>query len=435
MRGIAIGVAALIRSGALPVGTQLPAVRDLAVALEVSPATVSGAWKQLRSYRMVTGGSRRTGLWVQGDQTALRPVRYEGRGNFGQFAQIDLRLATPDVELLPDLARALVHATGCAELNSYRREVITPALEEAVHAVWPYEARAFIAANGGYDALYLAFVSGVLPGSYVAVEDPATVRTLDILDKVGVRTLPVECDDQGPIPESLVAALERKPAAFLFQPGTHATTGRRLGKERLAALSAVLQHSDALIVEDDGLWAIAPEPAFSLGDTFPERTVHVKSFSKSHGPDLRLGVISGPKKLIDQIRAYRNFRDGWTSRILQNAAAFLLRDEEAIASVQHARQTYIARATALSEALDKRKIPHTAGGLVCWIPVPSEQHALVTLASRGIAVNPGSSCGIRESAHIRVATSRLTDGYEQVADAVLACLHDPSWRGTAEHDY
>jgi DNA-binding transcriptional MocR family regulator len=434
MRGIAIEIAGLIRSGVLPVGSQLPAVRDLAEALEVSPATVSGAWKQLRSYRMVTG-SRRNGVWVQGDQTALRPLRYEGNGNFGDFVQIDLRLAAPDPTLLPDLSNALVHAARSTDLNSYRRELITPSLNEAARAAWPYEAPALIATNGGHDALYLALVSCVLPGAHVAVEDPATVRILDILDKVGARALPVQSDEEGPLPESLADTLHRKPSAFLFQPGIHATTGRQLSRKRLATLVALLKDSDTLIIEDDGLGAIASEPAVSLGKWFPERTIHIHSFSKSHGPDLRLAVMSGSGKIIDQVRGYRNFREGWTSRILQDTAAWLLKDKQSIASVQLARETYAERSAALSLALSERHIPHAAGSLATWIAVPSEQHSLITLASRGIAVSPGGPCQLREDAHIRIATGQLKDRYEWVADAVLACLQDRSPDRAAYADY
>jgi DNA-binding transcriptional MocR family regulator len=400
----------------------------------VSPATVSGAWKQLRSYRMVTG-SRRNGVWVQGDQTTLRPIRYEGQGNFGGSTLADLRTASPDPALLPDLTQALIHAARTPDLNSYQRERITPSLKEAIADQWAYDAPAFIATNGGYDAVYLALVSSVLAGAYVAVEDPSTVRILDILDKVGARSIGVESDDEGPLPESLAASLQRRPSVFLFQPGTHATTGRRISKRRLTALASVLKNTEALILEDDGLGAIASEPPMSLGRWFPDRTIHIRSFSKSHGPDLRLAVMSGPEKIIDQIGTYRNFREGWTSRILQNAAAWMLRDEQSIASVERARLTYGERRQALSDALTERGVPHTGGSLAVWIAVPSEQHALVTLASRGIAVIAGGLSQIRGTPHIRVATGRLVDKYDLVADAVLACLHDRGIQEPTGFDY
>ncbi|KQR77259.1 GntR family transcriptional regulator [Burkholderia sp. Leaf177] len=433
-RGIAVEISNLIRSGDLPIGTKLPAVRDLAAALEVSPSTVSSAWRQLRSYRMVSG-TRRNGVWVQGDQTSLRPIRYEGRGNFGPYVVKDLRLAAPDPDLLPDLSQALVQATDAPNLHSYTREIITPALVEAVTNVWPYDAPAFIATNGGYDALYLALISAVLPGAYVAVEDPATVRILDIVDKIGGRSISVECDNEGPLPESLTAALERKPAAFLFQPGTHATTGRQLTAKRLATLAALLKKSGTLIIEDDGLSFVAPKLAASLGKWYPDRTVHIKSFSKSHGPDLRLAVMSGSEKIIDQVRGYRNFREGWTSRILQNAAAWLLQNPESVACVQRAREIYFERSAAFSRALSERDVTHTAGGLVAWVAVPSEQSALVTLASRGIAVNAGSPNALTKTACLRIATGQLADGVENIADAVFAALNNSDWQGPANVDY
>ena len=62
-KGIALETGALIRSGALPVGSKLPSVRDLAYALGVSPATVSQAWSELRRHEIIGGrGSNGTAL-------------------------------------------------------------------------------------------------------------------------------------------------------------------------------------------------------------------------------------------------------------------------------------------------------------------------------------------------------------------------------------
>jgi len=50
IRGIALETSALIRAGVLPVGTRLPSIRDLAYELEISPATLSEAWADLRRH-------------------------------------------------------------------------------------------------------------------------------------------------------------------------------------------------------------------------------------------------------------------------------------------------------------------------------------------------------------------------------------------------
>ncbi|AFT90506.1 GntR family transcriptional regulator [Paraburkholderia phenoliruptrix] len=175
MRGIALEVAELIRGGKIPIGTQLPPVRDLAEAFGVSPATISGAWKHLRSFRMVDGGGR-TGTWVRGDQTTLRPARYEDFANYGESIVADLRFASPDPELLPDLRDALTQAHRLSNLHSYSRESISSELKNAVAQDWPYGECTFTAINGGYDGLHTALQLIVVPGCAVAIEDPTTLR-------------------------------------------------------------------------------------------------------------------------------------------------------------------------------------------------------------------------------------------------------------------
>src|SRR4030095_7456834 len=83
IRGIALETSALIRAGALPVGTKLPSVRDLAFALGISPATISGAWSQLRRQKIISGRGR-NGAWVSGDRFAAQPERLASSGDYGQ---------------------------------------------------------------------------------------------------------------------------------------------------------------------------------------------------------------------------------------------------------------------------------------------------------------------------------------------------------------
>jgi DNA-binding transcriptional MocR family regulator len=418
-RGIALETTALIRSGAIPVGTQLPAVRELAQALGVSPATISGAWGELRRYQVISGRGR-NGVWVSDNKFSARPVRFETVGDFGQHIVADLTAAVPDPALLPDLTEALQHGIKAPTLNSYQREPIALALRDAAAAHWPYAPEAFLATNGGYDGLQLTLQTLILPGSVVALEDPSSIRILDILDHLGAHVVPVACDDSGPLPSALRDALQRKPTAFIYQPRTHATCGVTVSATRRQELAALLHHSETLIIEDDGLGDISSQPPASLGQEFPDRTVLIVSYSKSLGPDLRLAVLSSSREIVDQIQAYRNFGARWTSRILQAAGAWMLRDPATRASVAHARQVYAARRNGLQEALRQRGITLPCrDGLCLWIPVESEQFAMVTLAARGIAVFPGTRfCINRDWQHIRVGIGLLKDNTEAIADAI-----------------
>lgn len=107
VKGIALTTATLIREGEIPVGTQLPAVRDLAEKLGVSPATVSAAWGQLKRQKVIAGKGR-SGVWVCGDRITPGPVRFEQIGNYGNVIKADLVMASPDPLLLPDLHQAMI---------------------------------------------------------------------------------------------------------------------------------------------------------------------------------------------------------------------------------------------------------------------------------------------------------------------------------------
>ena len=245
------------------------------------------------------------------------------------------------------------------------------------------------------------------------------MRILDIIEDLGAEIIPIECDAEGPLPSSLARALQKNPTAFIYQPRTHAVTGRALSRERMRELAVTLEASDCLIIEDDGVGDVSPLPPISMGDRFPGRVVHILSFSKSLGPDLRLAVLSSSTSVAKQIQSYRSFSSGWTSRLLQAATAWLLRDPESMRMVAYARSVYAERRASLTSRLGERGIDVSPGdGLCIWIPVESEQYALVTLAARGIAALPGAKCSVRAVNHIRIATGTLTDRYDLVADSI-----------------
>ncbi|MDE1157496.1 MAG: PLP-dependent aminotransferase family protein [Neorhizobium sp.] len=417
IRGIALETSALIRAGALPVGTRLPAIRDIAYELRVSPATISEAWSELRKQKIITGRGR-NGTWVSGDRFIAKPERLASSGIYATGA-LDLTMAVPDVTLLPALGQAMMAGASVEGLNSYERSRIVPSLQQAAMKRWPYQPEAMLATNGGYNAVYTTLRAMVSPGSAVAIEHPTAMRLLDILEDLGVRIVPVLCDDQGPLPQSLETALQERVAAFLFQPRLHSVTGQTVTPKRLSALGDVLEKFDTLIIEDDGIADISSATPQSLGDRFPERTVHILSYSKTISPDIRLGILSSSATIVEQIQSYRAFSAGWTSRLVQGAAAWLLEREETWATIETARTIYQQRRNALAAALKERGIETRPGsGLALWVPVVSEQFAMVTLAARNIAVNPGGKFSVLPSNHIRVATSTLSARVDEIADAI-----------------
>lgn len=420
VKGITLTTSTLIRDGQIAVGMQMPAVRELAELLGVSPATVSAAWSQLKKQKVLAGKGR-SGVWVCGNTVMPRPIRFEKIGNYGDNILADLAMASPDPALLPDLQSAMLAGIQSPQLNSYHREAISPQLLAAITPRWPYLAESWLATDGGFDAMNLIVQTLLSPGDRVVLEDPTATRLLDMLDNIGAEILPLPCDEQGPIPAALAAHLHKSPAMFIYQPRTHSTTGHTVTQQRSAELARVLANSKTLIVEDDGIGDLSRWPVWSLGYHFPERVVHVHSFSKAYGPDLRLAVLSAPGELVKRIQAWRNFGVSWTSRILQDAVAWMLTDATTQQQVKQAKDIYRERRQQLLSALKIRGLVlPDRDGLSLYIPVASEQYAMITLAARGIAAVPGERYSINTEQFIRVSTAMLPlQQLESIADALV----------------
>lgn len=428
VKGIALAASTLIRDGQIAIGMQMPSVRDLAEVLGVSPATVSAAWAQLKKQKVLAGKGR-SGVWVSGNNVTPRPIRFEKIGNYGDNIQADLAMASPDTALLPDLSSALQAALNSPQLNSYYREAISPQLLSAIQPRWPYLAEAYLATDGGFDAMNLVVQTLVSPGDRVIIEDPTATRLLDMLDNVGAEILPLACDSEGPLPAVLTTLLEKSPVMVIYQPRTHSATGHNISRGRRQALADVLATSSTLIIEDDGIGDLSVESAWSLGEVFPDRTIHVRSFSKAYGPDLRLAVLSATSNMVKRIQAWRNFGVSWTSRILQDAVAWMLEDAATQQHINVARETYRQRREKLLLALANRGLVLEArDGLSIYIPVLSEQFAMITLAARGIAVLPGERCRLGNTQFIRVSIACMNEQQlEMIANAlVIAAGHEIS---------
>lgn len=418
--GIAATVARLVREGALSPGTRLPTVRALAARLHVGPGTVSAAWGTLKKQRFIEGGGR-SGMRVTGNVGGPSPLRYENITRLWQDETLNLFRAVPDPALLPDLRPALQHAVEDPKLHSYEVEPITRALEAAVAPTWPFPAAAWMCSRGGYDGLLGLLSTTVVSGEFVALEEPATPRLLDILDQIGARVLPVELDDEGPRPEALARALTHRPVAFLYEPRNSSWAGATVSAERQQVLAALLEPHDVLVIEDDAWGSLSEEPYHGVGALLPGRTVMVRSYSKSHSPDLRIGVVGGAARPVERVRAYRHFGDGWTSRVLQNALAWLLEDPGTQAVVRRASEVYTERRERFAAAIRSRGLEVRGGdNLALWVPVISEHQAELVMASHGIAtMGCRASWGGRPPQEgIRVVTALEVPDLERVADII-----------------
>lgn len=414
-RGIASRVATLIRDQELGSGDLLPRVRDLAGLLRVSPSTVSAAWTLLRERGLVMGRGK-SGTWVSSPADLVGEIQSMTRGH----PHVDLRLLLPDPGLLPSLDQALLFASAQPGLSDYDTAGITPALEGAVRRTWPYPSEELIAASGAADGLWLVLRALSVPGDRVLLETPGSPPAVRIVRRLGLIPVELASDDDGPRPSSLRRGLKADPVAVVYQPRAQVPTGHVVSDERIRDIARILGRERSVVIEFDVVGDLSVSESRSLGTHLPHHTVLVKSFEKSHGPDLRMAVIGGTAQLMSAIHGHMLLERQWTSRILQGALAWLLDDPMSQQQVQTARTLYRQRRVSLANALTRHGIPrHDQDGLCLWISVAAEEPAVKAAAEQGVLVYPGSSSFPNgDDGYIRVATSRLAGGVDQVASVL-----------------
>ncbi|MDI1288478.1 MAG: PLP-dependent aminotransferase family protein, partial [bacterium] len=361
-KGIAAAVHRLIRAGQLTTGDRLPTVRDLAKEIGVSPATVSEAWQALAAVGAIQARGR-AGTFVRDTVEPTRPSRYMGIGGAPLAEGINLSTGTPDSALLPQLREAVERVVAGSEswTTSYLDDPVLPELDRLLRESWPFPPARLTVVDGALDAMSRIVDQVVRLGDRVAMESPGFPPLIDLLERAGAEIIPLEMDDSGITPQSLAQALAFDPVAVFVQPRAQNPTGISMVTERCSELAAILSASRALVVEDDHSGDIATGEDVSIGRHLPDRTVHIRSYSKSHGPDLRIAAVGGSADVVDPMVSRRMLGPGWTSRLLQAVLVDLLTDASAVAAVRRARSTYAMRSLAVRAGLAGAGVVSTPG--------------------------------------------------------------------------
>jgi DNA-binding transcriptional MocR family regulator len=340
---------------------------------------------------------------------------------------MDLSRGTPDPELLPSLGPAFGRVSARAGTGVYQDEPVLPQLRTVLEATWPYPADVITVVDGATDGIARVLEQCVHLGDRVALESPGYPPFSDLVESLGAEIVPVEMDESGLRPESLRMALEAHPVALVLQPRAQNPTGISMSADRARKLAGVLarrRHQPMpWIVEDDHSGAISTSPDVSLGTFLPERVVHVRSFSKSHGPDLRIAALGGPAEVLDPLVARRMLGPGWTSRMVQTILHDLLSQARSMDEVAEARRQYFGRQRDLVARLAEQGTAlSTPDGINLWLRVADERAALLHLAAAGIRVAGGTPFfpGAVSPPHIRV-TSGLVDP-EHAAEVAAALI-------------
>ncbi|MFF3428158.1 aminotransferase class I/II-fold pyridoxal phosphate-dependent enzyme [Streptomyces sp. NPDC002602] len=420
---IAASVETGIGSGALPPGTLLPPMRELAGVLGVNPNTVAAAYRTLRERGVIETDGRR------GSRVRSRPAsapRDALRMDIPPGVR-DVASGNPDVSLLPSLEGALAAAARryARTPTLYGTDPVAPELAALARAGLDADgvpAGPVGLTSGALDGIERVLAAHLRPGDAVAVEDPGWGSVLDLAPALGLRVLPVAVDDEGPRPEAVARALADGARALVVTARAQNPTGAAVSAHRAGELRELLAlHPEVLVLDDDHGHGIVDLPLQCLGG-FTRHWALVRSTAKAYGPDLRLAVLTGDTVTMDRVRGRQRLGPGWVSRLLQYAVVELWTtgavDAPAVA------RSYGERRDGLVAALERRGVrAYGRSGMNVWVPVADETGAVARLLGAGWAVAPGARFRVESGPGVRITVSGLGAAEvaglaDAVADAV-----------------
>lgn len=430
---LATAVRALVVDGRVPLGTRLPAERDLAVHLGVSRTTVTAAYDGLR------------------EQGFLRTRR--GAGTFATLpegrrepwtdstdAPLDLGVAAP--EAVPETLTAAVERAAARlphHLGGHGYDLLgLPALREAVAA--RYAARGLpttpdqvVVTAGALGGIGLVVRSLVAPGDRVVTDVPTYPTALDVVRRAGGRLAPVALTDTGwdldlheNAYRSVLPRLGYLVADFA-NPSGHLLDGdgrARLVRAATAAGSTLLV--DETLV-DLALDVAVPPPVAAHDDG--GHVVTVGSVSKSHWGGLRVGWVRAPRPLVERLVDARATVDLAPPVLEQLVVTELLADPGAVPAQQaRARVRRDALVAALRADCPGWTVDVPAGGLSLWVRLDAPvATALSAAAARhGVRLLPGgrfTADGTAES-HVRLPFALPPDALREAVRRLTRARDD-----------
>lgn len=410
-------------SGELRPGQLLPPMRELAEQLGVNPNTVAAAYRTLRERGVIeTAGRRGSRVRPAPATTGRDHIRVDVPEGVR-----DVSSGNPDPALLPALAEAFAAAAAEGDRAPvlYGEAPVDPELARITRGGFDADGvpeGPLAVVSGALDAVERVLAAHLKPGDTVAVEDPGWSRTLDLVPALGLRTVPVGLDDEGPCADDVRRALAAGARALIVTDRAQNPTGAAVSATRARALRSVLQeHPETLLIEDDHGHGIVDVPLHPLAGA-TRHWAFVRSAAKAYGPDLRLALLTGDAVTLDRVHGRQRLGPGWVSRLMQRALVRLWVD--GAVDTRAVAAAYGRRRDVLIGALDRRGVvAHGRSGMNVWVPVPDETGAVARLLHAGWAVAPGARFRLSAPPGIRVTVSTLTeDETEALADAIASAL-------------
>lgn len=391
---LAAAIVSAVERGELSTGERLPSERELALLLGVSRTTVVGAYRELESRGLVRGQVGRGTFVSVGAKAESTPFAWRGKVSLRSQRALDPTLRTLLGDNRPGVISFAVGVPALDEFptGAYRRlteRVLRrgaentlglvpteghPALREALARRCGVRAEEVLVTNGAQQALDLVSRCLLDPGDAVVADRPGFLGALAAFRAADANVVgwDFERADLGEL-EDLI--LRYRPKFLYTNPTLQNPTGRTLSLATRHGLLRLASRYRLPVVEDDanGELRFGGSPPDSLYRLDREGlVVYLGSFSKTLGVGLRLGWLSAPEDIVDQLALIKArsdlFSAGPTQMVVADMVASGLYDDHLGALRIEHRRRHDAMAAALRQYVPEGALAWrpAEGGLYLW---------------------------------------------------------------------
>ncbi len=390
----------LIIDGRIPLGTRLPAERELAAQLGVSRTTVTAAYGELRDAGYLDS--------LRGSGSVARlPHRSPVLIESASAGYLDFsKAALPATPVVAEASRRAADELPAYLGDSGFDPVGIPDLRAAIAERYtarglPTEPEQVMVTIGAQHAIALLSRTLLNRGDAALVESPSYPHAYEAIRATGARLVPVAVTtDEGWDDAALEQALQRtSPAMAYLMPDFHNPTGRSMPVEQRVRMLRMAERQGTVIVADETMAEMnidrdwSPLPLAAYGPA-----VLIGSVGKSVWGGIRVGWIRAERQLIQRLVRVRGAGDLGTPILEQLLVKNVLEEfDDVLAARREILRTGRDHLeSALARSFPEWRVPHVDGGLTMWVGLGTPLSSQLTLAARteGLLLAAGPRFGI-----------------------------------------
>ena len=230
--------------------------------------------------------------------------------------------------------------------------------------------------RGSLMAFYLVFKTLLQPGDSVIVGYPGFNEGHNTILMAGGTLIHVPVDEHGMDVEAVEHICKQKKirAVYIISHHHYPTTVSLSAPRRMQLLSLATKHRFAIIEDDyDYDFHYSSSPLLPMASIDQAGSVvYVGSLSKIIAPSLRLGFLTGPENLIQELTLLSQYIDSFGNSALERAIAMLFQDGDVSRHVRKAVRTYKERRDLFCQLFKDRlgdavELTTPEGGMALWV--------------------------------------------------------------------